>query len=201
MQAQPLGTSSQLGQQPYAPQAGPFWLPQQPTAAYGGQLPMPASGGLQQPTAAYGGLQQQQLAVASMGAVNGSMGANTIQSRLQTAVQQNGLQAFYPPQTLRGVMQRVEQIDFVCAPPAGLVHGLQSSLCSAAYMPVSILPSSKATWRPGRSQSDLEKQCRNRAFVSSKSLVRECGLQASATLARGCQGHGWQSNVLSVTEK
>ena len=45
------------------------------------------------------------------GGVGGGGLEGQIQAKLQTIIQQNGLSAFYPPQALQQIVQRVARID------------------------------------------------------------------------------------------
>ena len=52
----------------------------------------------------------------TQGSSAGGIPPQAIQQKLQTIIQQNNLNFFYPPQALQQVVQQVQRIDFAYAP-------------------------------------------------------------------------------------
>ncbi|KAK9799327.1 hypothetical protein WJX73_002748 [Symbiochloris irregularis] len=98
------------GQAGYPSQSRPQQQQQSPYGGYGQQAPQQGGFPGQQNPGQYGqqGQQQQQQQAPSGG---GGLSPQQIQQKLQTIVQQNRLEAFYPPQALQSVAQRVSRVD------------------------------------------------------------------------------------------
>lgn len=105
------GQQSQPGQFGQQSQTGQFSQQSQPGQF--GQQSQPGQFGQQgQPGQNAGGQFSQQGQQAGTGYAAGSAGAQGLQQKIQNMVQTNRLEAFYPPQKLQQVLNRLNQTDF-----------------------------------------------------------------------------------------